>query len=670
MAITFLMTMNACNEKQPGPFEKIKPVSEQTRRLPFGDIKPGGWMKAQMVDDLQNGFVGHLDEIVPDLIRDDDIYGKDRLTNKVKQKDVGALAGDGEWQVQFLWWNSETQSNWYDGFVKSVMLTDDQKFNHKMDEYIDRMLSYQDEDGYMGIYAPDLRYNFTGENGELWAQASLFRILLGQYEATGDEQILNAIEKAVAVTMKAWPIDASEPFNVKDPFAGVGHGLVFTDVLDQLYQITGHQKYMDYALFLFKDYNQHEMSEVDIFVENLLDSNYRFQGHGVHTYEHLRPLVVAYYASGNPTLKKAIDQYVKKLDEYLSPSGGPIGDEWVAGRTADASETGYEYCSIHELLDSYSLLLQKTGDMQWADRMDWILFNAGQGARHPHEHSIAYCKTDNSFSMTGGLHPGENDHGGDPQTRFKYSPSHQDAAVCCVPNAGRIYPYYVKSMWLKNSDNADLAQFGDGIITALYGPAKAKTSINGKQVEISQETNYPFNLKVNFRIDQKDAQKFPLILRIPEWAHDYELEGFDGEVHAKNDQVVLIKEWQKNESFSIEFKTRIKKHNDHQNRAYLSYGPLIYALPVDGEQEVVKTFSLEGFRDLHYQPSNKEVEELVFDESKFNGFALKINPDNDDLWSSVFMEGLMKNESTNEYSTVRLYPMGSTILRQVTFENK
>lgn len=51
--------------------------------------------------------------------------------------------------------------------------------------------------------------------------------------------------------------------------------------------------------------------------------------------------------------------------------------------------TGYEYCSIHELLDCYTHLLQKTGSAGWGDRAEWLLFNAGQGARHPEHHAIA-----------------------------------------------------------------------------------------------------------------------------------------------------------------------------------------------------------------------------------------------------------------------------------------
>ena len=54
-------------------------INPQTYQFtPFSAIKPSGWIRAQMQHDLEHGFVGHLDELVPDLIQRDDIYGADR----------------------------------------------------------------------------------------------------------------------------------------------------------------------------------------------------------------------------------------------------------------------------------------------------------------------------------------------------------------------------------------------------------------------------------------------------------------------------------------------------------------------------------------------------------------------------------------------------------------
>src|SRR5690606_23731775 len=127
----------------------------------------------------------------PDLIINDDIYGKERLTRNSKSKQLGALGEGNDFQIQLYWWNSETQSNWWDGYIRSAILAGDQKHLAKIRIYVDKILAGQDADGYLGIYDSGMRYKFDNENGELWAKASLLRGLLAWYEFTGDKKILN-----------------------------------------------------------------------------------------------------------------------------------------------------------------------------------------------------------------------------------------------------------------------------------------------------------------------------------------------------------------------------------------------------------------------------------------------------------------------------------------------
>ncbi|PWJ39939.1 beta-L-arabinofuranosidase domain-containing protein [Sediminitomix flava] len=628
-------------------------------QLHFGEIKPKGWILEQMSDDLKEGYVGHLDKLVPDLIVEDDIYGKDRLTKKVKAKDVGAVTDDnGEWEVQFLWWNSETQSNWWDGLIRHAILTEDKEALEKVRKYVENKLATQDPDGYIGVYADDLRYGHTTENGELWAQSSLFRGLLAYYEAYGDEKILDAIEKAVALTMKSYPINNSTPFKVDKPYAGVGHGLTFTDVLDRLYQLTGKKEYLDYAIFLYDDYNKHKMSEVDIQIANLNDKDFRFKGHGVHTYEHLRSLTVAAQHSNDPKYKKALTSYLEKLEYTLTPSGGPIGDEWIFGRTSDSDTTGYEYCSIHELLDSYTVLLQKTGESKWADKIEWLLYNAGQGARHPHEHSIAYCKTDNSRHMLGAIDLKNADlkH----HNRYKYSPAHQDVAVCCVPNAGRIYPYFVKSMMMKSYD---------GITINLYGPSEMETAINGNPISIKQNTIYPFEHKIQFDINSDVENEFAISLRKPSWANDVKV-NTDAQIVDHGDYITLSKKWTKGDHFEVEFESSAKVNTDHKGKKYVSYGPLVYSLSLEGVAKEIKDFEEEGFRDLHYNvTSDKHVNYVL---PKQSTFTLKNNKVNDErLWTdALFLHTKLVNPKNNTLQEIKLQPMGGTVLRIVSFQEE
>lgn len=613
-------------------FAQNKPLREKYQPLVLGDVKPEGWLKTQMRQDLQ-GFVGNLDQLVPDLIIKDDIYVKNRLTKKVKSKDVGAL-GLGENDAQVLWWNSETQSNWRDGFVRQAFLSGDLKAQERAKAYIKRILASQDADGYLGVYAPDLRYKLTGENGELWAKATLFRVLLSYYEMTKDPNTWKALIKAVNNVMVNYPLNQSSPFKAEKPFGGLSHGLVFTDVLDRLHQLTKQQKYLDYALFLYQDYSKNAVSETDVQLPNILNDNYLMKGHGVHSYEHLRPLMVAYWASGDGQLKVALDRYLTRINRLLTPTGGPIGDEWITQQNADATRTGYEYCSIHELLHSYSMLIQKNGNTQLADQIEKIFFNAAQGARHPNKSCITYLKTDNSYEMTG-----TKNGGGDPkQTRYQYSPTHQQAAVCCVPNAGRIASYYVQGMWMKDSE---------GLVANLLGPCQLTTKLGSNHVRITENTGYPYQNSFEFIV--KAEKSFTLKIRKPEWVEKIKSnEGYETE-----NGYLKIKLKAGETKINLAFETSVISHTFGENENYFSYGSLIYAHSMAGKETIAKTFRLKGFADLQYLNLDPITYQYIL-ENKAN-------------FKDNVIELLALNNKTKAIETIKLIPVGKTILRQVTF---
>ncbi len=649
----FVITL-LCNKAKTQTHETFM-EDREIECLNCGEIRPGGWIKKRMQQDLRNGFVGSLDKLVPALIIGDDIYGENRLTNKSKLKDMGLVSGDGNWEVQFLWWNSETQSNWWDGYIRHAILLQDKKALGKVVKYVDYKLATQDKDGYLGIYADDLRYNHSSENGELWAQASLLRGLIAYYEYTHDKKLLNAIEQSVQLTMKAYPVNTSEPFQANKPDAGICHGLTFTDICNKLYRLTNNPDYLKYAVFLYEDYNKRSMPEGDIQVHNLFNPEYKFEGHGVHTYEHLRALVVAAYSSGNLTYARALEEYLKKLDNVLCPSGGPIGDEWIQGRTAHSDSTGYEYCSLQELLDSYAMLLQKSGNPKWADRMEWLFFNAAQGARHPEENSVAYCKTDNSYHMLGTLN-GKTEEGKNT-ARYKYSPAHQDVAVCCVPNAGRIYPYYTQNIWLRTPKGFQLN---------LFGPSELVTTFQGSKVRIMQETDYPYDLNVRLKIIVEKELEFEIRIRKPDWIKGYTLAKETGCRDSSN-YLILSKKWNSCDEIYLSFMAEPTVHEDFQGKSYVSYGPLVFALELDGKKKIMKEYAGGASHDLLYVPLIDEKCDYKWMPGAL--FSVQKEPANRFFPSeeSVWLNGPLYNQVTGKPVQVRLKPMGNTILRRVSF---
>lgn len=606
----------------------------------FGSIRPAGWIREQMQRDL-NGFVGNLDKLVPDLINDPIYTAVGRLHKNSKLKDLGNnREGDAEGDEQYKWWNSESQSNWWDGYLRHALLLGDTKAVARVKTHIDQILSTQDEDGYLGIYAPELRYCFTTENGELWAKATLYRGLLAYYEYTNDQRVWNALLRAVDNVMTNYPLNASHPFDTgKEYNGGVGHGLTFTDVLDRMYQLTGEEKYLDYALFLYMDYSRFLAWERDAQLPNALDKNYKLNCHAVHTYELLRPMIVAASVSKDSRLKEALMEYLRKIHSVTTATGGAIGDEWIGGRKADATHTGYEYCSLHELMDSYGVLLQRTGDTDLAESIENIFYNAAQGARHPHHSSIAYLKTDNSYLMDG-TRNGESEPG-KLQTRYKYSAAHQDVAVCCVPNAGRITPYFLQNAWMMDANRA--------LVANLLMPCVLDTRIDGKRVSIENQTGYPAKNKFRFVLTLEQPMILSIKIRRPAWATgvqcSYPYKESDG-------YLVIERNFKAKDQFTLSFDAEVRVAKGIKGEHYFFYGAQAFAHPLKSIEQKGREYA-KGFTDYFYKP--------------LDNIRYKYMDTHRAVYRKGKIEACLMNEVTGKEETVTLVPLGQTILRQAGF---
>lgn len=591
-------------------------------------IQPKGYLQTKMIHDLEHGFVGHLPRLVPEIMVDDRIYGENRRGKKINQMKLGVAESDVEGSLQLQWWNSESQSNWLDGFIRHAFYVGDIEAQRKAKEYVDEILKTQDQDGYLGIYQPDVRYNHAFESGELWAQTTLFRALLGYYQFTKDEKVLKAIKRAVSVTMKSYPINQSNPFLHEQ-----SHGLTFVDVLLILYRYTGDTAYRAYGAWLYQDFSTSDVAEYDVQAK-YLESSKRFACHGVHTYEHMRGLLMYYAHEKTKKAEQLLTRYLNKLTDVQTPSGGVIGDEWIAEKIADSEITGYEYCSLHEAFHSLMELSIITGKMEYAEQAEWLFWNAAQGARHPRKSAIAYLKSDDSYEMTGDFHRCvESVH--KVQTRYKYSTVHQDAAVCCVPMAGRISPYYFDYSVLK---------YGDFYIQMLYADMEVHIQTDDVTLDICMRGNYPFETELQLEITS--TKNITYFLRKPSWVTALMINGLEQTCT----DVIPLAVKKGNQVFQLQFEKRLEIKQTKQEKKYVTYGPLLYALLLEHDEKLVDKYKQIGFEDLYYQKRNTNYEDAVL-----KGV---------DLQAGRIIATLQTQQGEEQKE---LFPIGETILRKVAF---
>lgn len=93
-----------------------------------------------------------------------------------------------------------------------------------------------------------------------------------------------------------------------------------------------------------------------------------------------------------------------------------------------------------------------------------------------------------------------------PRQRVPYVSS-----FCCPPNLTRT---------IAESANYAYAKSGGIIWVNLYGGSRLATGLNGGQIRLEQQTDYPWNGRIRIRIEACGTNEFALKLRIPGWVHD------------------------------------------------------------------------------------------------------------------------------------------------------
>ncbi len=624
--------------------------------LRLGEVMPSGWIKAQMERDLIEGFAGHLDELAPEVRSD--IFGVGRNTPE-KPNFPGGLGGT-ESEKEKAWWNGESEGNWRTGYIMMAYMSGNAEAKGKADAYVAHILQTQDKDGYIGIYSPELRYSRSPATGELWTQTCVLRGLLAYYEMTGKPEVLNAVERAVRLTMSKYGPGRMTVFGVPGLGGGITHGLMFVDVLERLFDLTGNVSYRDFGVWLYQDYcsaSSPLWEKGDAQLISLLDLQKPLLGHGPTTAEHLRVPLWAYFVTGRQDYKTASENASIKLRRYLLPGGAVVAMEEIGGRSPDPTQTYYEYCAMKELLTTFSSKLQKTGEGQFGDRIEKLLFNAGAGARSAGGKEITYCTRDNRYRIEGEL-------GG----RSKFSPAHTDVAVCCNPNATCIFPLYVRGMWMKTADG--------GLAATLYGPSSVNTRVKGVEVQIDEETDYPFSTVVLILVSPQRPVDFLLLLRIPAWSKKTRVKCKGATVSREGDYLLVRKEWKKGDQLSLDFSEPIEGVTAANGEIYLQRGPLVYALRIPEVARDIKDYGLPGFADLEYYPAQEEHWSYALNPSLGKGnFGFTTKEVKDAHWQYPYdgaparLEGKLINVETERSEDVQLIPMGSSlaILRRVTF---
>ena len=640
--------------------------------LRLGEVKPEGWLRAQLKRDLESGYQGHLDDLLQEpgtgrfLLKPEhnDFVARARNRNSGHDDQGRALPPQ-----PHCWWDGEMIGDWHDGLIRAAFLVDDAQARKKADDYVKAILKSQDADGYIGIYPAGFRFRFAAADAELWTQRCVLLGLLAYYEFSGRQDVLAAVERAVKLTIRQYDHGDNYFENPRQSDNGVAHGLMFLDVLEWLYRLKGDDAYRRAALALYEGYNTAEhVRNKDAQLANLLDPKTPFAGHGPDVMGFLRVPLLCYYLSGKETFWEAWQNSMLKTERHLGVGGSPLSGqgEEIAQQARDPG-LPYEYCSTFYLLHSLTWAIQKTGKGRYGDLLERTLFNAAQGARFPNGKALTYYSADERLWVR------QNPPEGSANRRFIYTAAYYPC--CCHDSGARVYPYAISSMWMRSR-----SEEGEGLVATLYGPSHVATTLNGVAVQISERTGYPFSFDITFTVNPETKVRFPLRLRVPAWSGEPVVSGSRVAVSRdENGFLVLIREWKRGDTVRLRLKPVIAGQKAVNGTTALTYGPLVFCFPMPERAEIVERFpaadaaGLKGFCGYQYDPADvARAKRALKLQADVPGFGFKVVQVKSgvplDPWDNplVEMRGNMLDAIGSKQAVV-LLPMGSTILRRICF---
>lgn len=517
--------------------------------LPIGSVKPTGWLRTQLQKQA-DGVTSHLPHLYAPFTS-------------------SAWLAD-EPDPQGSWWPWEVRGYWCDGTLRCGLLLDDQELIDAASHPIKYTFSHPHSDGYLGP-------SFLRAAGDAnrWPHAVFFRAAMAYFDATQDQTIIERLRAHYL----------SSRFNyIADRATANAEAMLWT------YERSGDERLLRLAedswarSQKFLAMNPHALGLTE---KSWLEPGPCGAVHGVTFAEVTKIPVLLYRATGEERyLHAAIGAHRKIFEHHLLVSGVPSTSEVLSTTTA---RDAHEICDSVDFPWTWGYLLGTTGNGDYGDRMERVLFNAVPGSIKKDWKALQYYSSANQFICTS-----HSDHissmKGTPLPtikewrylqRMSYRPSPGHTVVCCPGNLSRALPNYISRMWMADPK-------GRGLAATLYGPSTVKwrVGLSRTEVRIDTETAYPYAEELTFRITTPHDVEFPLHLRIPTWCANPQI-SINGSP-TKLPSVVqhfatLRRIWQNGDVVRLQLPMTIKTSTWPEDGVAIERGPLIYAHAIKGQ---------------------------------------------------------------------------------------
>lgn len=600
-------------------------------------IKAEGWMK-EVLTTQRNGLTGHI-----------------QVAGAPFDKEGW---GDAAQKKMDRWEDFEQTGYWADGALRCGYFINDQELVRRVKEWVDFQIDHPKEDGFIG---PDLH--------NLWPHVVFFRVIMAEYSRNPSPRIVKALSNHYKNAARSQTlIKTGGPewdFNERT--------MLHIEMLCWLYQQTNDSFFIDKAEDTYKIF----CSRKSPFTMQAFLSDEVPVVHSVSSFETLKIPVILYISTGKKEYLDAAIHGIQKVYKYHGLADGiPSGNEAHDGNMPNEV---HETCCVSDAQWALGYFLQATGDVQWADLMEKICFNAAFSVVWKDFKSLQYYSSPNQViarnNSSSCMYVGGQD-------RMAYKVAHGPA--CCNGNMNRMIPLFCSRQWMKKGDN--------GIAAALYAPSSYTTRLKGSKNEITiqEETNYPFEETIRFKMQMKRSTAFSFWLRIPQWCKEASIT-----INGQATQIVchagtfaeVQRKFSNGDIIELKLPMRAKSVSMPYAGVAFERGPLVFSLNVKAKEEITETREHEGIKfqsriltplsEWNYAPVDTETIEVV----NSNDYNDLWNPEttpvrlkvkavtvrNWQLYRDNFTPYMPSVILKGEEKVLELVPVGTTVLRMTVF---
>ncbi|MFC5436101.1 glycoside hydrolase family 127 protein [Rhodanobacter umsongensis] len=460
-------------------------------------------------------------------------------------------------------WYGEHAGKWLVAAAKAVARSGDAALRTNVLRVADYLVSIQEDDGYLGTYAPDRRFmcpqppkpaSWDGapsvRTWDIWTHAYL---ILGLLEVHRHFPAPRYLDAARGIGDLCWRTLFEGGIDITE--LGNHHGLSATVLMDpaaELYFATGEPRYLGLAQRVLQQADGHP--ELALLTRALAgtDVSAIATGKAYQLAWNLVGLAKLHRATGNADYRRAVEHAWRSIREHhLTLGGGPWGG--VAHRSREVfnpagvfSPYGYvETCSTLAWIQLNRELLAITGEAIYAEEIERSAYNDLLGAQ---------------------------------------APDGEDWCYYVFPNGRRVHTTYWRcckssgAMALEELPGIACALGGQrDIAVHIYGPGETDFALpEAGAVRIAQRTAYPYPGDIRLRVSVERAARFALKLRIPSWAEGATLAigGEDAGIAVVPGHYAVIKrEWHDGDEIVARFPMRPLLHRAVNRNVQESLAP-------------------------------------------------------------------------------------------------